>query len=293
MTPRLEFREATETDAPRVADLISAFDAAFSDDPEVTSAQDIREWWLRECECRLVLEGDELVGYAYLQRRHGRYDGDGYVHPSAFGRGIGRSIIEWIETRARGLGSPETRLAILGNDKRGACLLRTRGFTPVRSFFRMAIDLKSEPSLVAWPTGFTIAALARGGERELYETVEEAFADHWDHTPRTFEEWISLRRLEPDLTFIVRADGDPAAAALCKRELFGMGWVDVIGTRRAYRRRGLGEALLRHSFRELYFRGARRVGLGVDAENPTGATRLYERVGMRAAHRADVYAKTL
>jgi ribosomal protein S18 acetylase RimI-like enzyme len=72
-----------------------------------------------------------------------------------------------------------------------------------------------------------------------------------------------------------------------------MGWVDVLGTRRPYRRRGLAEALLRHVFRELYVRGARQVGLGVDAENPTGATRLYERVGMRVASASDVYAKTL
>ena len=58
-------------------------------------------------------------------------------------------------------------------------------------------------------------------------------------------------------------------------------------------RKGVGDALLRHAFGELYRRGARRVGLGVDAENPTGATRLYERVGMRVAYQSDVYAKKL
>jgi ribosomal protein S18 acetylase RimI-like enzyme len=156
----------------------------------------------------------------------------------------------------------------------------------------MVVDLDEEPPPAAWPHGFTVDTLAPGGEHELYETAEEAFADHWDHTARTFEEWMSNRRLEPDVSFVVRADGDPAAVSLCKREQFGMGWVDVLGTRPAYRRRGLGELLLRHSFRELYARGARRVGLGVDAESPTGATRLYERVGMRVLHRADVYEKT-
>ena len=72
-----------------------------------------------------------------------------------------------------------------------------------------------------------------------------------------------------------------------------MGWVDVLGTRREHRRKGLGDALLRYAFRELYRRGARRIGLGVDSENPTGATRLYERAGMRVASQSDVYAKTL
>jgi len=291
---RLEFREATDDDAPRVAELISAFDAAFSDDPDVTSARDLRDWWLREGETRLVLDDGELVGFVFLQRRNERYDGDGYVHPEAFGRRVGTAIVDWIETRSRELGAPETRLAVLGADERAGCLLRSRGFAPIRSFFRMVVDLDEEPAPVEWPAGFEVEQLRAGGERELYETVEETFADHWGHTRRPYEEWLSSRRLEPELTFVVRAkDGDPAAAALCRREQFGMGWVDVLGTRPRYRRRGLGEALLQHAFRELYSRRARRVGLGVDAENPTGATRLYERVGMRVAHRADIYAKRL
>ena len=42
----------------------------------------------------------------------------------------------------------------------------------------------------------------------------------------------------------------------------------------------LGRALLLQAFGELHARGATRVGLGVDAENPSQATRLYESVGM-------------
>jgi ribosomal protein S18 acetylase RimI-like enzyme len=123
--------------------------------------------------------------------------------------------------------------------------------------------------------------------------LEAAFVDHWGHTDRPFEEWMKARVLERDLCFLVRGRGEVAAGAECKRELFGMGWVDVLGTRRDHRRQGLGDALLRHAFRELYRRGARRVGLGVDSENPTGATRLYEGVGMCVVSQADVYAKTL
>ena len=63
--------------------------------------------------------------------------------------------------------------------------------------------------------------------------------------------------------------------------------------RRAYRRRGIAEALLKTAFAELYRRGERRVGLGVDAESPTGATRVYERAGMRTLWHAIVYEKEL
>jgi mycothiol synthase len=288
-----EFREPTEEDAQAVADLLNAYELAVTEVPELVTEEDVLLFWRRENEARLVLDGDALVGFAFLQRRGGRWDGDGYVHPDAFGRGVGTAIVDWIERRSRELGSPEARIGIASEDERAAFLLRGHGFEPIRSFFRMVIDLDAEPEQPAWPEGFVVAALAPGEERELYQVLEDAFLDHWGHTSRTYEEWLGTRVLEYDLCFLVRAGGEVAAGAQCKREFLGMGWVDVLGTRREYRRRGLGDALLRHAFRELYRQGARRVGLGVDAENPTGATRLYERAGMRAVSQADVYAKTL
>ena len=73
----------------------------------------------------------------------------------------------------------------------------------------------------------------------------------------------------------------------------GGGFVDWLGVRRPWRRRGLGRALLVHAFRELHARGAERVGLGVDAQNATGATRLYESVGMGVEADHATFAKRL
>ena len=56
---------------------------------------------------------------------------------------------------------------------------------------------------------------------------------------------------------------------------------------------GLGRALLFHSFRELRRLGRTAVGLSVDSENPTGAVRLYESVGMRPVSRRVLYEKQL
>ena len=52
-------------------------------------------------------------------------------------------------------------------------------------------------------------------------------------------------------------------------------------------------ALLRHSFREFDRRGTPCVGLSVDAASLTGATRLYERAGMRVVRKFDRYEKEL
>lgn len=55
----------------------------------------------------------------------------------------------------------------------------------------------------------------------------------------------------------------------------------TLGVRKAYRRRGLGQAMLLHTFRALQQQGIPATYLFVDAANKTGATRLYQRVGMR------------
>jgi ribosomal protein S18 acetylase RimI-like enzyme len=57
-------------------------------------------------------------------------------------------------------------------------------------------------------------------------------------------------------------------------------------------RRGLGLALLRHAFGEFRQLGECRAGLGVDADNPSGATRLYERA-VQVLYAATVYEKEL
>jgi ribosomal protein S18 acetylase RimI-like enzyme len=63
--------------------------------------------------------------------------------------------------------------------------------------------------------------------------------------------------------------------------------------RESERGRGLGKALLHHAFREYARRGVERVGLKVDATNPTGAPQLYERVGFVIDRRYGIWRKDL
>ncbi|HIE55100.1 MAG TPA: GNAT family N-acetyltransferase [Chromatiaceae bacterium] len=67
----------------------------------------------------------------------------------------------------------------------------------------------------------------------------------------------------------------------------------ILGVTRPYRQRGLGLALLQHSFRQLYQRGQKGVSLGVDADSLTGATRLYEKAGMTVHRRYLEFSKLL
>ena len=92
-------------------------------------------------------------------------------------------------------------------------------------------------------------------------------------------------------------DGDEIAGiSLCRPSSYDdpdLGWVNILGVRREWRKRGIGLALLQHSFGEFYRRGKRKVGLGVDAENLTGALKLYEQAGMHIHLAFDLFEKTI
>ena len=92
------------------------------------------------------------------------------------------------------------------------------------------------------------------------------------------------QQLKPELFFLAM-DGDEIAGLINAQERYDMsselGWIPMLGVRKPFRKRGLGQALLLTVFRALHERGVERVGLTVDSQNRSGATRLYERAGMQ------------
>jgi ribosomal protein S18 acetylase RimI-like enzyme len=133
----------------------------------------------------------------------------------------------------------------------------------------------------------------------VHEADEEAFEDHWGSVHTSLEEWrhfMTAAHYDPALWFVVWDGDEIAGISLCNAGWTGdpgLGWVNVLGVRRPWRRRGLALALLLHSFHELEARGMDRVALGVDAESLTGAVRLYEKAGMRVVRQSDTWEKPL
>jgi mycothiol synthase len=293
----MNVRRPTEADAPAVTELIAAMDTHFVGAPELTEEDLQDEWndleldrdaWLFE------LDG-ELAGYAALHTGAHTF-ADGYVHPRYFGRGVGTRIVELTEAEARSRKMQTIRNAVLAAEEQARALLDSRGYRPLRHFYRMAIELEGRPPPAEWPAGLRAEPVDYEHEAESFHaTLDEAFAEEFGHEPERGIDWRARREgrsFDPTLWFVVK-EGDEVAAALLCQERFGSGWIASIGVRKPWRRRGLGFALLLHGFGQLYARGQHRIALGVDAENPTGATRLYERAGMHQAFEAVVYEKRL
>jgi mycothiol synthase len=201
------------------------------------------------------------------------------------------------ETEARRRGIDALPNAVLGDDERAHQLLQSRGYRPARHFYRMTIDLDRPPPHPVWPDGLVAVPVDYSRDAgALHAALDEAFLEEWGHEPENEVDWRARREragFDPTLWFVVKDGGEVAAAIISDEERFGTGWIAALGVRKPWRRRGLGLALLLHAFGELYRRGQRRIGLGVDAQNPTGATRLYERAGMKVAWSATFFEKEL
>jgi mycothiol synthase len=290
-------RRPALADVEAVVELVAAYDSSLGAPPDA-SVDDLREEWadidLERDAWLFELDG-RLAGYGCVFGQPEKLSTDGYVHPALRGRGVGSAILRLSEERARELGAAQIRNATLHADTGGRALFEARGYEFQRAFLRMSVDLDGEPPAPSVPDGLRLERFDPADARAVHAALEEAFAEHWGNVPETFDSWQArrLEKADPSLWLVVK-DGDEIAAASANHwKRFGAGWVGALGVRPQWRRRGLAEALLRASFREFHRRGETRVALGVDSENPTGAVRLYERVGMRTVWRADVYGKDL
>ena len=193
-------------------------------------------------------------------------------------------LVSWLEERAT---AGRLRVWTSNDDARVRAVFESLGFTPSRHSYRMEIDLGGAVGEPAWPAGVSVRTLRGGEELRVYEAAIEVWQDTTDPMDDTFEEWshwlVKQPTFDPSLWFLA-LDGDELAGfSLCRQDPLDQsaGYVWLLGVRRPWRRQGLGEALLLRSFQAFRERGYTRGTLGVDASSPTGATRLYERAGMR------------
>lgn len=258
-------------------------------DPKVDPALDTLGLW----------DGDELVGYTKLSTRPGAVEVDrvwieGRIHPSWRRRGLGRRLLEWGCARAaaahaeRNPDVPGACMAGANSENVGAAALYVdAGFAPARYFSSMKRELAKPVPTAEPPDRLEVRAFDARWDEATRVAHNEAFRDHWGSRPRDAEDWRARvsgsRSFRAPLSRLA-LDGDQVAgyvlgyehtAETGVREL----WIGQVGTRRPYRGRGVARALLAQVLAAAAEAGCQRIALGVDAENPTGALGLYERLG--------------
>jgi mycothiol synthase len=305
MPPGYEVRPPTSEDIDAIAAVLLADDLDDTGQP-VLDADFVREQWSRggfepSTDGWVVLDGGgTIVGYGHVASDEpGIVESWGVVHPDHRGRGIGAALFAQIEERAARLTDPPPqrfRHAANAGDRAAAALMTSAGLRTVRHFWHMQIDPEAPFDPGPAPDGIAIGGIDPGVDLPaLHAILVEAFADDWGYHPEPFDRWAegyaNGPSYDPSLWLLARDDGKPVGALTAN--VFGdRGWVGELGVVTSHRGRGIGAALLRRSFAAFVDRGFGHVLLNVDAENPTGATALYERVGMRIVKRWDLWERS-
>ena len=300
------FRAPTPGDLDAVAAVLIADD--LDDAGEVVLDADfLLTWWNRsDFELAtdawvIVDDADAIVAYGQVMRDEPGIVGSwGIVHPAQRGRGLGPLLLDRIEDRADQLlaeaPDPRFRHSVNAGDRAAASMLRLRGLHPVRHFWHMGIDLTGRVDPGHLPEGIEIGGIEPPTDLPaMHGVLTAAFAQDWGYHPDPFDRWAedyaSGPNYDPTLWLIAR-DGRTTVGALTANASGDHGWIGEVGVLATHRGRGIAGALLRRSFSTFAARGVGRVMLNVDAENPTGATALYEREGMRIIKRWDLWERS-
>jgi ribosomal protein S18 acetylase RimI-like enzyme len=291
-------RRLTADDAPAMADLATVCEIAETGEPD----PEIVDWILvgakREKFYAFGIDdasGLAAFSYADCETGHVAFEAEVRVRPGK-DLDLGLPLLQAARGAARVV-DPAKPVHMFANEGAEAYRrwLQSQGAVEIRRFWRMTIDLDDTPPSVPEPPAGVSVRLARDDEddlRSIFTITDTSFADHFGHTDeRTYDKWIEhwrdRRGFDPSLWSVAELDGQPVAV------LLGMtfdveggrtyGHIGTLGTLKEARGKGIGTLLLRTAFAEFHNRGYRKVTLGVDSENGTGAVKLYKSVGMHEA----------
>ena len=305
MTAPSRIRPATRGDAPEIVDLLNACDVAEIGEPDSTP-EDLENDWAMEgfdpARDAWVAEGPGgLVGYAYAgdQFRTGELEADLWVHPEHHEPELGGRLLGLAERRAaaarrrarlRGVDARRLLPVHQPRQARPAAAARLRAHA-----HRVPDDRRPRRGSAGGHGGCD----ARGPRDPDLPARGRRAGDVRDHErgvrgPLPPQRRAASRRgrpgcsgtptSTPELWWLAWDDAaGEAAGGVIAYDHGDLGWIQGLGVRRPWRRRGLGAALLAHALAAFAARGQLRVDLGVDAEGATRPLRLYERAGMQAS----------
>lgn len=275
-------------------------------EPGVDPERDLRLW---------LDAAGALVAFGQLWiPPHSTYTTDGWlwfrVHPDARGQGLERDIVAWGESQLRQVAQERQLPAMLRSGCRETQteqreLLEFCGYEYERCFLTMGRSLIPPIPQPQLPDGFRLGYIGKDATVEDWvDAYNQSFVDHWQFHPTTVAEhqhWLTDPYYRPELDLVaLTPNGTVAAFCHCSinpeantHKNCNEGWVNILGTRRGFRRLGLARAVLLAGLNQLWQAGVDTAKLGVDTQNPNSAKTLYESAGFRRLYARSTFVKAL
>jgi len=310
-----------ESDYAEVVEVINASDRKFVGHNIVTLEELVNDLQTFEANpetdtCVVRSANGKIIAYADFWpgvAPHVRMFGFLRIHPDHKGEGAGSALTQWMESRASEelvKASADLKVTLgqraYANQPGARAFLESCGYHHDRSSYRMTIELDREIPEPVLPARIIMVNIQREDAdlRRALQAQQEAFLDHYGVIEEPFEDYFKRESTHIlgdeayDLsTSYMALDGDQVAAVCINQTSIagysGSAWVGTLSVRRPWRKLGLGLALLLTTFHEMQRRGKQEVGLYVDAQNLTGALRLYQKAGMFVQYESCYYEKVL
>ncbi|OQY43318.1 MAG: hypothetical protein B6242_14885 [Anaerolineaceae bacterium 4572_78] len=310
-------RPATFADATTLANLINAV-AQRKFGQAITSEQKIRLLWempsvnLKTDVHVVVTSNGEIAGFTELLNipPHAYLIASGWVHPFDRNKGIGTYLLHHTESHAKQAISKinfdktvTLNYEVYPNNTRFQRLLKKEGYNLVRKRWRMEITLSNLPDMPQLPKhiGIKPFAFTEANKHDIYDVMHDTFGDKWGYPLWAFDDWWHFysqgNSIDPTLWLMALHGTDVVGIALNWGNLHGKmsqhGYIAYMGVRHAYRRHGIANSLIYHTFRNFYQSGKHNITLHVDSQSLTNAQQLYEKTGMKVVGETWIFQKEL
>jgi mycothiol synthase len=287
------------------AELISAVCTADADNEILTEADLLEEFDEPLADFDrgsvAIYDGATMIGFSLIMLRRAPDQEHelrqwGKVHPGYRGTGVGTELLTWSEEAAQVLHHeryPGKSLSVNANClvKCGSAmaLFEACGYRQVRWFHEMTKDLSAD--LPSYPAcaGVSIVPFTAENSADAMRVRNAAFRDHWGSTDTTRADWdlfVGGHAFRPGYSFLGYSGDEPLGFVLGSeyegyneasgtRDLY----INLVGTTQSARKRGVATTLIGTAISAAKADGFDTASLNVDADSPTGALGLYERLG--------------
>jgi GNAT superfamily N-acetyltransferase len=322
--PGLEFRHFHgESDYPKMAAAIEA--SAEADKQErVTTIEDIANTYSHLANCDPYQDmifaemNGEVIGYSrgwWQDEDNGPrlYQYVGFLVPAWRRKGIGRVMLQWMESRLREIASAHPvekekffEAGVSQEEQSLATMLEKADYKPIRYFWEMVRPTLDDIPDFPLPEGLEVRPVQADQYRAIWDASNEAFRDHWGFSQPTeedYQQWLENKTIfQPELWQVAWDVATNQVAGQVRTFIdharnikYGhkRGYTEFISVARVWRKHGVARALIARSLRVQKEQGMTESALGVDSENLSGATRVYKDCGFQVVKQGTIYRKPL